>query len=76
MQSIALNEEDAVIEANGKNNVKIKDNEIFVIQGFYRSPGVQQSRSARFGPGVRSKEAALGIVLAWMEFQHRRLQDE
>ena len=68
MQSMPLNEDDAIIEANG--NVQIKDNEIFVMQGYYRNPGVQQSRSARFGPGLRSEEAAMGIVLAWMEFQH------
>ena len=68
MQSMPLNEDDAIIEANG--NVQIKDNEIFVMQGHYRNPGMQQSRSARFGPGLRSEEAAMGIVLAWMEFQH------
>ena len=70
MQSMPLNEDDAIIEANGQSNVQIKDNEIFVMQGHYRNPGVQQTRRARFGPGLRSEEAAMGIVLAWMEFQH------
>ena len=85
MRSKPLNEEDAIVEAEDKLS-KVGQakagtgpspaqqtnlsGDIFVIQGFYANPGVQQSRSARFGPGVRSEEAALGIVLAWMEFQH------
>ena len=44
--------------------------ELFVVQGYYRNPGPKQSRSARFGPGLRSEEEALGLVLSWLEGRH------
>ena len=38
--------------------------------GYYKNPGVKQSRSARYGPGIRTEEQALSIVLSWMSKQH------
>ena len=37
--------------------------------GYYKNPGVKQSRSARYGPGIRTEEQALSIVLSWMSKQ-------
>ena len=37
--------------------------------GFYRNPGVKQSRSARFGH-KRTEKDALDIVLKWMWSRH------
>lgn len=39
------------------------------LPGYYRNPGVKQSRSARFGV-KRTEEDALSIVLNWMFAQH------
>lgn len=39
------------------------------LPGYYRNPGVKQSRSARFGV-KRTEEEALNIVLKWMFAQH------
>ena len=49
---------------------------VMVMQGFYKNPGLKQSRSARFGgPFPRSEEEALGIVLSWMELQHSQASE-
>ena len=44
--------------------------EIHVIQGWYKNPGLQQSKSARFGKHIRTEADALKIVLAWMNQKH------
>ena len=41
--------------------------------GFYRNPGVKQSRSSRFGHR-RTEEDALKIVLSWMDKKHKEAQ--
>ena len=44
------------------------------LPGYYRNPGVKQSRSARFGV-KRTEEEALNIVLKWMFAQHSEAEE-